>query len=422
MTEDPTHHVPPPAPDAALAVLVREAGRDVLATLARHVGDLSLAEDAVQDAVVRALETWPRDGVPPNPVAWLRLVARRRAIDLIRSDRSRGSREERVVLEDPDLRGDDGWAEEITPTALHDDLLRLIFTCCHPSLAPASRVALALRTLCGLSEAEIATALLSTEDAVARRLVRARQKIRQARIPYRVPADHELPERWDAVLVTVYLLFNEGYTASGGDELHRPGLSTQAVRLARLLHDLEPDDVGAIGLLALVLLQDSRRDARLDADGVPVLLPDQDRSRWDTEAITDAVTLLGDGLRRSGARPHRFVVQAAIAACHALAPRWEETDWDAIVSWYDVLLGVDPSPVAALNRAVAIGGRDGAEAGLAAIEEVAALPGLETYPYLHASRAVLLRRLGRDDEAAAADRRAAELPLNSATRGLLDPA
>ena len=313
-------------------------------------------------------------------------------------------------------------SDDIEPSVLHDDLLRLLFTCCHPTLAPASRVALSLRTLCGLTEAEIATALLSSEDAVARRLVRARQKIRQARIPYRVPADHELPERWDAVLVTVYLLFNEGYTASGGESLHRSELTEQAVHLARLLHRLEPDDVGAIGLLALVLLQHARRDARLDADGVPVLLPAQDRSRWDAASITEAVTLLGDGLRRSGDRPHRFVVQAAIAACHALAPSWEATDWAAIVSWYDVLLGVDPSPVAALNRAVAIGERDGAQAGLAAIDEVADLPGLETYPYLHAARAVLLRRLGRDDEAASADAVAATLPLNDATRSLLDPA
>ncbi|GAA4109428.1 sigma-70 family RNA polymerase sigma factor [Nocardioides fonticola] len=408
---------PAPAPDAALAALVRDAGRDVLATLARHVGDLALAEDAVQDAVVRALETWPRDGVPPNPVAWLRLVAKRRAIDLLRSETSRGAREERAVHDDPDLRP--GWADEIEPSVLHDDLLRLIFTCCHPSLAPASRVALSLRTLCGLSEAEIATALLSTEDAVARRLVRARQKIRQARIPYRVPADHELPERWDAVLVTVYLLFNEGYAASGGEALLRPELAEQAVRLARLLHRLEPGDTGAAGLLALLLLQHSRRDARLDADGVPVLLPEQDRSRWDTAAITEGVTLLGDALHRSGDRPHRFVVQAAIAACHALAPHWEATDWAAIVSWYDVLLAVDPSPVAALNRAVAIGERDGAEAGLAAID---AVPDLEEYAYRHAARAVLLRRLGREEEAARADATAAALPLNEATRGLLDPA
>lgn len=407
---------PAPAPDAALAALVRESGRDVLATLARQLGDLGLAEDAVQDAVVRALETWPHDGVPPNPVGWLRLVARRRAIDLLRQSRSRGVREERAVHEDPGLRP--GWTEDVEPSVLDDDLLRLLFTCCHPSLAPASRVALALRTLCGLGEPEIARALLSTPDAVAKRLVRTRQKIKQAGIPYAVPPDHELPDRWEGVLTTVHLLLNEGYAATSGSSLTRPALVQESLRLARLLVRLQPGDPGALGLLALGLLQDSRRDARLDAVGRPVLLPDQDRSRWDAAAIREGVELLGEALRRSGDRPHRFVAQAAVAACHALAPTWEETDWAAIVSWYDVLLAADPSPVVALNRAVAIGERDGPEAGLASLDAVS---GLEAYPYLHASRAVLLRRLGRDDEGADADALAAALPLSEPTRGLLDP-
>lgn len=393
---------------------MRESGRDVLATLARQVGDLGLAEDAVQDAVVRALETWPRDGVPPHPTGWLRVTARNRAIDLLRQSRSRGAREERTVAEDPALRP--GWTVDVEPTVLTDDLLRLLFTCCHPSIAPIGRVALSLRTLCGLSEVEIARALLSTPDAVAKRLVRTRQKIRQASIPYAVPADHELPDRWEAVLTTVHLLLNEGYAATAGPDLTRPELVEESLWLARLLVRLQPDEPGALGLLALGLLQDARRAARTAPDGRPVLLPEQDRALWDSAAIREGVTLLGDALRRSGERPHRFVVQAAIASCHALAPDWSRTDWAALTSWYDVLLAVDPSPVVALNRAVALGERDGPTAGLAALDDV---PGLEAYPYLHASRAVLLRRLGRDTEAAQADARAATLTMSEPVRSLL---
>lgn len=403
-------------PDAALAALVRESGRDVLATLARQVGDLGLAEDAVQDAVVRALETWPRDGVPPNPVGWLRLVARRRSIDLLRQSRSRGAREERAVAEDPALRP--GWTADIEPSVLDDDLLRLLFTCCHPAIAPAGRVALALRTLCGLTEVEIARALLSSPVAVAKRLVRTRQKIKQAAIPYAVPADHELPDRWEGVLTTVHLLLNEGYAATAGPALVRPELVAESLRLARLLVRLQPDDPGALGLLALALLQGSRDAARVTSDGAPVLLSQQDRSTWDTTAVREGVTVLAEALRRSGDRPHRFVAQAAVAACHAVAPTWADTDWAAITSWYDVLLAVDPSPVVALNRAVALGERDGPAVGLAALEEVT---GLDGYPFLHATRAVLLRRLGRDAEAAAADARAAALPLSDPARSLLDP-
>ncbi|MCF6377917.1 RNA polymerase sigma factor [Nocardioides KLBMP 9356] len=393
---------------------MRESGRDVLASLTRQVGDLGLAQDAVQDAVVRALETWPRDGVPPNPTAWLRLTARRRAIDLIRRERSRSAREERAVTSSPELRP--GWTAEIEPSVLDDDLLRLLFTCCHPSLAPPSRVALALRTLCGLTEAEVARALLSTPDATAKRLVRARQKIKAAHIPYEVPADHELPQRWDGVLSTVYLTFNEGYAATAGAELTRPPLLVEAVRLGRLLVRVQPDDAGALGLLALMLLQDSRRAARVDETGRPVLMADQDRGLWDRDAIREGVEVLGEALRRSGDVPHRFVVQAAISACHALAPTWPETDWAAIVSWYDVLQRIDPSPVVALNRAVAVGELDGPDAALKLLD---AITGLDTYALLHASRAVQLRRLGRIDEARTADERAARLPLNEPTRSLL---
>lgn len=404
----------PASYDVALAELVRASGRDVLATLARQVGDLALAEDAVQDAVVRALETWPRDGVPPSPVAWLRLVARNRAIDLLRQTRSRTGREERAVTDDPALRP--GWTVDIEPSVLHDDLLRLLFTCCHPSLAPASRVALALRTLCGLGEDEVARALLSSPDAVARRLVRARRKIKVARIPYAVPADHELPARWEAVLTTVHLMFNEGYAATDGPDLTRPVLVAEALRLARLLADLQPDDAAARALVALMVLHDSRRATRTDAAGRPVLLPDQDRARWDHDAVREGVTALGEALRLSADPPHRFVAQAGVAACHSLAPTWEETDWAAVVSWYDVLRVVDPSPVVELNRAVAVGEREGPAVALALVD---AVRGLDTYPYLHATRGVLLRRLGRDSEAAAADARAVALGLNEPARRLL---
>ena len=392
-----------------LTELVRASGRDVLATLARWTGNLALAEDAVQDATVRALETWPRDGVPDSPVAWLRTVARRRAVDLIRREAARGDKETaamQVVIPD----------EEPEPSAVADDLLRLVFTCCHPSLAPETQVALSLRTLCGLTTPEVARALLVSEASMAKRLTRARQKIQQAHIPYRVPSADELPQRWAAVLATTYLVFNEGYAATSGPRLVRDDLVDEAVRLARLLVRLRPDDPGALGLLALMLLQDSRRATRVDADGATVLLGDQDRTRWDAARIEEGVTLVGAGLRRSPDQPDRYVVQAAIAACHALAPSYDETDWNAIVSWYDVLLTLDAGPVVRLNRAAAVAERDGAAAGLDLVD---AIDGLDSYALWHATRGVLLRRLGRTEEAAAADARAAALPLNDAQRSLL---
>ncbi len=354
---------------------------------------------------MRALEHWPRDGVPANPVAWLRLTARRRAVDLLRRETARGPKEDQAMRDAVRALEDE---PEPTSSAVDDDLLRLLFTCCHPTLAPEAQVALALRTLCGLTTEEVARALLVSEAAMAKRLTRTRQKIAAAHIPYRVPPDHELPDRWRAVLTTTYLLFNEGYSATAGPQLVRQPLVDEAVRLARLLRRLQPDDAGAVGLLALMLLQDSRRDVRLDAAGDVVLLSDQDRGRWDRAEIAEAVPLVAEGLRRSPDRPDRYVVQAAIAACHALAPTYAATDWDAVLSWYDVLLTVDGGPVVRLNRAVAIGERDGPAAGLAAVDEV---PGLDGYALWHASRAVLLRRLGRDTEAAAASARAAALPL-----------
>lgn len=400
----------------ALTELVRSSGRDVLATMTRWTSDLALAEDAVQDATLRALETWPRDGVPDNPVAWLRLTARRRAVDLVRREVARRPKE-RAAMEDVIRRlvpeADD---EDPAPSAVDDDLLRLVFTCCHPSLARETQVALALRTLCGLTTEEVARALLVNEAALAKRLTRARQKIKQARIPYRVPPDHELPDRWAAVLSTTYLLFNEGYAATTGADLQRVELVDQAIRLTRLLTRLQPDDASTLGLLALMLLQDSRRATRTDSAGATVLLADQDRERWDRVAIAEAVELVGDALRRTPERPDGYVVQAAIAACHALAPRWEETDWTAVVSWYDVLLTLDAGPVVRLNRAAAVAERDGAAAGLALVETI---DGLESYALWHATRGVLLRRLGDDDEAARADALAAALPLNDRQRALL---
>ena len=307
---------PEAASRRALIELVRSSGRDVLATLTRVTGDFALAEDAVQDATVRALEVWPRDGLPANPVAWLRLTARRRAIDLIRRESVRTGKEAISMAalggpsEDP--------AEAATSPSVEDDLLRLVFTCCHPSLALETQVALALRTLCGLTTPEVARAPLVPEATMAKRLTRARQKIKLARIPYRVPDATELPDRWAAVLATTYLVFNEGYAATSGPDLVRAGLVDEAIRLARLLRRLRPEDASAMGLLALMLLQDSRRAARTNPGGEAVLLRDQDRLRWYAAAISEAIPLVGQALRSSPDEPDRYVVQAAIAGCHEI--------------------------------------------------------------------------------------------------------
>ena len=400
-----------PDPAGSLDRLVRTVGRAVLATLVRTTGRLDLAEDAVQEAVVRALETWPRDGVPDHPRAWLTTVARNRAIDAIRREARRDHKEEEAVrmFDDP--------APAPDSEAQHD-LLRLVFTCCHPSLSLDAQVALSLRTLCGLSTAEVAAALLVPEPTMTKRLTRARQKIAIARIPYRVPDDHELPGRLAGVAATVYLVFNAGYSTPptappAGSEpaaAVRPtrDLASEAVELTRLLHDLMPDEPAVIGLLALVLLQQARRPGRFDADGVAVPLADQDRAGWDGALIHEGVVLVGEGLRRTPVRPDPYVVQAAIAACHALAPDRASTDWDAVVSWYDVLLAVHDTPVVRLNRAAALGERDGAGAGLAAVD---AVEGLERYPFWHASRAELLARGDRPDEARDAWVRALALGL-----------
>jgi RNA polymerase sigma-70 factor (ECF subfamily) len=387
---------------AALVRLVRDEGRRVLATLARLTGDLPLAEDAVQDAAVRALEIWPRDGVPAEPRAWLTLTARRRAIDILRREAARAGKEAESMIEPDEPPQDD------QPETVRDDLLRLVFTCCHPALAVETQVALALRTLCGLSVAEVGAALLVPEATMAKRLTRARQKITKAAIPYAVPADHELPDRLRGVLTVVYLLFTTGYAPTGAP---RPALVDEAVRLTRLLRELMPGEPSVLGLLALELLQDSRRDARHDADGCPVLLADQDRGRWRRKLVEEGVLLVGEGLRRTPDQPDPYVVQAAIAACHALAPTWADTDWAAVVSWYDVLLTVADTPVARLNRAVAVAERSGPAAGLAEVEAVADLEG---YPLWHAARAELLGRLDRFAEADIAYAAALAIPQDDA--------
>ncbi|MDF5754294.1 sigma-70 family RNA polymerase sigma factor [Spongiactinospora sp. TRM90649] len=381
--------------------LVREEGTRVLATLIRVTGDIDLAQDAVQDAVVRALERWPRDGVPPNPRAWLTVTAKRRAIDLLRRESGRTGKEVQATMS---LDVEPEPAEVV-----RDDLLRLMFTCCHPALSPETRVALALRTLGGLSTADIARALLVPEATMAKRLTRAKQKILRARIPYRVPGAEELPARLAGVAATIYLIYNEGYTAGPGADLLRVALSEEAIRLARRLAELMPDEAAALGLLALLSLHDARRPARLDAEGRVVPLADQDRSLWDAARIREGVTLAGAALRRAPRRPDAYAVQAAIAACHALAPSYADTDWDAVVSWYDVLLTVHDTPVTRLNRAAAVAERDGPRAALALVE---AIDGLDGYPWWHASRAELLHRLGRPEPAAEALHQAIATGLN----------
>jgi RNA polymerase sigma-70 factor (ECF subfamily) len=402
----------PPDPAAAtLTRLVREEGTRVLATLVRLTGDVQLAEDAVADATLRALESWPRDGVPAQPRAWLTLTARRRAIDVIRRESRRADKEaEAMSLLEP-------LGEPVPEPVVADDLLRLVFTCCHPALALETQVALALRTLCGLTTAEVARALLVPEATMNKRLTRAKQKIAKAAIPYRIPDAAQLPERVAGAAAVVYLLFNEGYDATAGDDAIRGELVDESVRLARLLHTLMPDEPAVTGLLALLLLQDSRRDARLDAHGDVVLLADQDRALWRADLVREGVVLVGDGLRRTPSRPDPYVVQAAIAACHALAPSADRTPWDTVVSWYDVLLSVHDTPVARLNRAVAIGERDGAAAGLDAVD---AVDGLDGYPFWHAARGELLHRLGRFDEARTAWRTAIARSPNAATRRHLE--
>jgi RNA polymerase sigma-70 factor (ECF subfamily) len=387
--------------------------RRVLATLIRLLGDFDRAEEALHDAVRAALEQWPREGVPANPRAWLVSAGRFKAIDQMR-------RQKRF---DPlDSVGDPAEAPAADPLAwageesVEDDRLRLIFTCCHPALSPDAQIALTLREVCGLTTEEIARAFLTPAPTLAQRIVRAKGKIRSAGIPYKVPERAELPERLDAVLRVVYLVFNEGYAASSGARAVRHDLAAEAIRLGRLLVQLLPEPE-ALGLLALMLLHESRRAARTTAEGDLILLDEQDRSLWDRAQIAEGGALVQRAL--AGRQPGPYAVQAAIAALHAEAPTAAETDWTEIVALYDLLLQIEGSPVVALNRAVAVAMRDGAAAGLALVNEIADRGELSEYRLLHAARADLCRRLGRFDEARAAYERALALTKQEPERRFL---
>jgi RNA polymerase sigma-70 factor (ECF subfamily) len=384
-----------------------------VATLIRMTGDWDLAEECVQDAFARALERWPRDGVPHRPGAWLTTTARNLALDRLR----RSAVEAAKLREAAELREFSERDGESGDSGISDDLLRLIFTCCHPALALEARVALTLRTVAGLSTAEIARAFLVPEPTMAKRLVRAKQKIRNAGIPYRVPPGHLLPERLGGVLGVLYLLFSEGYAATAGADLVRQGLCAEAIRLAGTLADLMPDEPEVRGLRALMLLHDARRAARLDDAGDLILLEDQDRGSWDADRVAEGTRLLDTALRRG--RPGPYQVQAAIAACHATAASAGETDWAQIALLYGRLVMMIPSPVVELNRAVAVAMADGPAAGLALVEHLAGAGALASYHLLPATRAHLLRRLDRTDEAAAAYREALALAPTDVERRYL---
>jgi RNA polymerase sigma-70 factor (ECF subfamily) len=392
--------------EAAVAAAFHAEWGQVVATLIRITGDWDLAEEYTQDAFAVALERWPRDGIPRRPGAWLTTTARNRAIDRLRREAVGEAKLREAALLHDDLPADRGEAV----SGVEDDRLRLIFTCCHPALAFEARVALTLRTLAGLTTAEIARAFLVPEATMAKRLVRAKSKIRNAGIPYRVPPAHLLPARTTAVLGVLYLLFNEGYAATAGADLVRQGLTTEAIRLARLLTQLMPDEPEALGLLALMLLHDARRETRIDSAGVLVPLDQQDRTRWNGELIAEGISLLQQG----GGHPGPYKLQAAIAACHATARRPEDTDWSDIAALYGELARVVPSAVVALNRAVAVGMAEGPEIGLALVERLG--ESLAGYHLLPATRADFLRRLGRAEEAAAAYRDAMELAPTEAER------
>ncbi|MEU1208434.1 DUF6596 domain-containing protein [Nocardia sp. NPDC005825] len=397
--------------DAAITAAFRTEWARLVATLIGGLGDWDLAEECAQEAFALAWRTWPRDGVPERPGAWLLTAARRRAVDRLRRERvGAGKLRELARTEIPDA------GEAVSGTDIPDDRLRLIFTCCHPALAFEAQVALALRTLTGLTTAEIARAFGVPEPTMAKRLVRAKQKIRDAGIPYRVPPAHLLPERTNAVLGVIYLLFNEGYLAGAGPDLQRPDLAAEARRLAALVVELMPDDPEAGGLNALVLLQQSRAATRT-LDGVLVPLEEQDRGRWDRELIAAGLAELRRTARRDRLGPYQL--QAMIVACHVTAAGPEQTDWARIAELYEALRARIPSPTVALNRAIAVAMRSGPEAGLALLDSVAAPAGSEVARQVTATRADLLRRLGRDDCAAIEYRAALDLTVNAAERDYL---
>jgi RNA polymerase sigma-70 factor (ECF subfamily) len=378
----------------------------VLAATARVTRDLDLAEECVQDAYAKALTAWADSGVPQRPAAWLTTAARNRAVDVLRREATLRSRLPLLVDDVPEPEHD-----------IPDERLRLIFTCCHPALASEAQVALTLRLLCGLTTAEVARAFLVSEPTMAARITRAKKKIAGAGIPYRVPDSEDLPQRVEAVLTVVDLVFTTGHTAPSGAGLVRADLVDRALGLARMLRVLLPGDAGVAGLLAHMLLADARRATRIDAEGRLVLLKDQDRGLWDREAIAQGRALVREALRRRP--PTRFALMAAIGAIHDEAPSWEETDWREIVGLYDVLLRHHPSPIAALNRAVAVGFAEGAEAGLAALDDLVLEPRLASYGYAGAARGHMLARLGRRNEARAAYEEALLFSENEVEREFL---
>lgn len=397
----------------AVAEAFRSEYGAVVAHLIRVTGDWDLAEECAQDAFTKALESWSRGGVPGNPAGWLKATARNRAYDRLRRQGVGQAKLQQLAMSTP-------TAEEPPPdsSGIVDDRLRLLFTCCHPAVPREAQVALALRTILGLTTPEIARAFLVNEETMAKRLVRAKHKIQDARIPYRVPPAHQLPDRLSGVLAAVYGLFNEGYGASAGAELIRIGLCDEAIRLGRLLAQLMPDEPEVLGLLSLMILHNARRRARLDQAGELVTLDEQDRRLWDTVAIEEGCALLDRAIRLRRSGPYQLM--AAIAACHATASSPDETDWEEIVALYDQLYRRSPTPVVALNRAVAIAMADGPAAGLSLVDELEDRQALSDYYLLPATRADLLRRLGRLSEAEAAYRCALEMAPTDAQRHFLE--